>query len=323
MKRLWTLQEATLASEAHGVERLYFQMRGGPFLYQKYDRDKRLFRGIGKNTTEIQAEERVLLLERGVMLELGAQIPSVRGMRDMRTGWSPFRVAYSALEHRSTSKVEDVPVCIASLLGKDVSTILSAETAEQRMVNFYMLMREVPSGVIWCNTTQKLSIKPFCWALSSITACGMSTYMGWEDGICDSSGLHVRYRGFIFSQKKATEKSNEENEEAATKFPAISNIVSVETGNVLGTLRGRPSPVIPMQQHLALIFRPIDRGALDPSTAVVAVENTIEYDEEGGAKSTELVCSIVGYADLLPARGVHESEFLGYMTATDQRWCIT
>jgi len=36
-KRLWTLQEALLASEAHGSDKLYFQMHDGPFLYQKYD----------------------------------------------------------------------------------------------------------------------------------------------------------------------------------------------------------------------------------------------------------------------------------------------
>lgn len=42
MKRLWTLQEATLASESHGVEKIYFQMRDGPFLYQKYGWDRKL-----------------------------------------------------------------------------------------------------------------------------------------------------------------------------------------------------------------------------------------------------------------------------------------
>ncbi|KAI6143762.1 hypothetical protein BKA82DRAFT_3919954, partial [Pisolithus tinctorius] len=168
MKRLWTLQEATLASEAHNVSLLYFQMRDGPFLYQKYDRNRSALRCVDECTTKIQAEEQSLLHDRGIMLELGAQLPSVGMMRNMRQGWSPFKVIHSAIEHRSTSKAEDVPVCIASLLGKDLSTILSGANVEQQMVNFYVLMWEVPLGVMWCEEPEKLSIKPFRWAPLSI-----------------------------------------------------------------------------------------------------------------------------------------------------------
>ncbi|KAF9255398.1 hypothetical protein L218DRAFT_828460, partial [Marasmius fiardii PR-910] len=168
VKRLWTLQEATLASEAWGTDKLYFQMQDGPFLYQKYSRDRKASRNLDERATEIQAEERTLLFENGIMLELGAQIPSVQAMREMREGWSPFRVIHSAIEHRSTSKFEDVPLCIASLLGKDVSSIVSASDAEQRMAAFYILMREVPIGVLWYDKPEKLSTRPFRWAPKSI-----------------------------------------------------------------------------------------------------------------------------------------------------------
>ncbi|KAK0442104.1 hypothetical protein EV421DRAFT_1664499, partial [Armillaria borealis] len=167
-KHLWTLQEASLASEAHGGDKLYFQMQDGPFLYQKYDRDRKALNSLDEDTTEIQAEERTLLYEDGIMLQLGAQIPSVRAMREMRKGWSPFQVIHNATEHRSTSKFEDVPVCIASLLGKDLTTIVSTSDAEQRMANFYILMREIPIEVLWCHSSEKLIKRPFRWAPKSI-----------------------------------------------------------------------------------------------------------------------------------------------------------
>ncbi|THU80552.1 hypothetical protein K435DRAFT_939514, partial [Dendrothele bispora CBS 962.96] len=201
VKRLWTLQEATLASEARGTVKLYFQMQDGPFMYQKYERDRKALQSPDGGATEIQAEERELLAEDGVMLELGSQIPSVRTMRDMpREGFSPFRAIYSALEHRSTSKIEDVPVCIVSILGKDLSTILYTSDEEQRVAQFFMLMREVPIGVLWSDLSTKLSIAPFRWALKSIASCPRTTYMDTQNGICDATGLHIRAGGFVFEE---------------------------------------------------------------------------------------------------------------------------
>ncbi|KAF9456350.1 hypothetical protein BDZ94DRAFT_1292900 [Collybia nuda] len=318
IKRLWTLQEASLASEAHGASKIYLQMRDEAFLYQKYDRDRRAAWRIDDQTTEIQAEERGLLNDYGVMLELGAQVPSIHAMRDMREGWSPFRVIYNALEHRSTSKAEDIPVCVAFLMGKNVSTILSATGMEQRMAEFYMVMREVPHGVIWCERPQKLSIKPFRWAPLSITACPQSAFMGQEAGICDSAGLHVRYRGFIFHE------SYEWNEGGT--FPRAFNIISAETGEVLGQLsrpRQRAPWEIPLQQNLAVIMRQDAHPGILPTAAFVVVEATAGEDHE--ALTTEYVCRLVGYMYFQSFNQVQAdgTSFRGHVTAADQMWCIT
>lgn len=321
VKRLWTLQEATLASEAHGMSKLYFQMRDGPFLYQKYDRDRSASRRIEAHTTEIQAEERTILNDYGIMLELGAQIPSVRAMRNIREGWSPFQVVYTAIEHRSTSKAEDIPVCITSLLGKDLSTILSTENVEQRMANFYVLMGEVPCGVIWHwykGEAERLSAKPFRWVPSSITTCPLSHFfMKWNTGICDAAGLHVRYRGFVFAEKE------EEQHGVEAVLPRVFNIASA--GDVFGRLYWplqRAPLEIPLQRNIAVILRQTDDRDVLPTAAIVVVEDTVEMD--GEMRLTEFVCRIVGYMTFQsPDRNPGTEVFQGYVTAGDQRWCIT
>ncbi|PBK63355.1 hypothetical protein ARMSODRAFT_963251, partial [Armillaria solidipes] len=310
MKRLWTLQEATLASEAHGIDKLYFQMRDGPFLYQKYDRDRKALNRLDERTTEVEAEERTLLYDDGIMLLLGAQIPSVRAMREMRKGWSPFQVIHSAIERRSTSKFEDVPVCIISLLDKDLTTIVSTSDAEQRMANFYMLMHEVPIGVLWCDNSEKLIKRPFRWAPKSIASCPpFTTFGGWKDGICDAAGLHIRVQGFMFAESELEQHS------PGPMLPRIFNVISAETGNIFGRVLGMDDQEsISLQQNLALIHKPRDQDIL-PNAVIVAVEETVH--------STEYVCTIVGYANMLvPRPHATEVVFQGYMTMEDQRWCI-
>ncbi|KAK0215642.1 hypothetical protein IW262DRAFT_1277780 [Armillaria fumosa] len=329
IKRLWTLQEATLASEAHGIDKLYFQMQDGPFLYEKYDRDRKALNSLDEHRTGIAAEERTFLYDDGIMIRLGEQIPSVRAMREMRTGWSPFQVIHSATEHRSITKFEDVPVCIASLLGKDINThilsiptntIVSTSDAEQRMANFYMLMHEVPIGVLWRDKPEKLTKMPFRWAPKSIASCPpYATFGGWEDGICDAAGLHVRIQGFVFAESEV------ERHGPNSMLPPVFNVVSAERGDIFGpiemTYYDRES--ISLQQNLALIPKPHRQDVL-PNAVIVAVEETVQLLCDDGVHSTEYVCTIMGYADMLLSQPhATEAIFQGCMTMEDQRWCIT
>jgi len=314
IKRLWTLQEASLSSEAHDAEKIYFQMADGPFLYQRYDPNRKLAWAMEKETTEISSEERTLLGDFGVMLELGARIPSVRTMRAKHEFRPSFYAIYSAIEYRSTSKPEDVPVCIASLMGLDLSAILSATTAEQRMATFYMTMQEIPSGVVWRHEPQKLNIPGFRWALTSITACNQNAYHGWESASCDPDGLHIRMAGFIFSH----DDGNEPTPDEAT-LPRMTTILAEQTGAELQLHQFDPdSPDIPLYRNLALIFKPRDKMDEPPNSAVVVVEGTVERGEE-----TEFVCKIVGLAHAVRSRQACDRVFRGNLTAPKQRWCIT
>jgi hypothetical protein len=296
IKRLWTLQEASLSSEAHDTEKIYFQMADGPFLYQKYDPNRKL--AWAMETTEISSEERHLLGDFGVMLELGARMPLVRTMRAKHEFRPSFYAIYSAIEYRSTSKPEDVPVCIASLMGLDLSAILSATTAEQRMATFYMTMHEIPSGVVWRHEPQKLNIP---------------AYHGWESASCDSVGLHIQMAGFIFLHDENEPTPDE------TTLPRMTTILAEQTGAELQLHQFDPdSPDIPLYRNLALIFKPRERMDEPPNAAVVVVEGTVERGEE-----TEFVCKIVGLAHAVRSRKACDRVFRGNLTAPKQRWCIT
>lgn len=330
LKRLWTLQEATLASEARGADKLYFQMHGGPFLYQKYDRDRKSSQGLDKN--EVRAEERYLLNDWGIMLLLGEKIPSVRAMRDMRMGWSPFEVIWAAIEHRSTSKVEDVPVCIASLLGRDTSKIVAASGTEQRMAQFYLLMREVPIGVLWADKATRLSIAPFRWAPQSITGCGRTYYQGYADGVCDEDGFHVRLAGAIFTEEETRRLGFD------GMLPRVFTLASA-TGSY--QLRSWPTPVpamdeltskeIPLLKSLAFLIRPWKSWSntdfsFQPNALVVSIDKTIVPIVD--TEAPEYACHIVGHLSAFPSdawsiKPPPETVYQVRTTSKNQKWCLT
>ena len=232
MKRLWTLQEATFASDALGEDRIFLQMRDYPFPYQKYDRN-RLARTArdGSTMLDIHAQERSVLDEIGIILLLAEQIPSVRAVRsDVVGGWSPLYSIALAIEHRTTSKAEDVPLCVTSLLGKDVAPILAADDLEGRMANFYVLVREIPLGILWARATglKKLTAAPFRWAPCSLAHCPHTAFMGWPIVVCDTSGLHVRYPGFILKLDVG------QLGHAGLPLPRVFVLVSADCGDVFG-----------------------------------------------------------------------------------------
>jgi len=340
MKRLWTLQEATLASEALGGDKLYFQMQDGPFLYQKYDRDRKashpswtLVKGVAKSATEIVADERVLLLEDDVMLELGTVIPSVREMRDLREGWSPFRAVYYAIERRSTSRPEDVPLCVASLLGKDLAIIASTSNAEERMAKFYILMRKIPLGVLWdSNPAQKpkvlkMSLKPFRWAPMVITSFPHTAYIRWEDGVCDEHGLHFQARGVVFSTSDTAGGVGTLPESLDVVSESLNTVTQWKLAHLCPhKLRMSRAVPIPASSRMALLRRPFrryDDYARD-NVLVVSIENEVT-----GVDSAELTCKIVGYRrepfDEDPTEHEHSTEavYRGSITSMYQKWCIT
>jgi len=271
---------------------------------------------------EITAEERELLNETAVMLMLGEQIPSVRAIRDQtRTILSPFSIIRSAIEHRTTSKAEDMPVCIASLMGKDLSTILSTSDVERRMGSFYVLMREIPIRVLWpLRQPEKLSISPFRWAPRSITDCVPSDFMGEEFGICDETGVHIRAGGFLLAE------GQEKRPDIGGIFPNYAvGIGLAENEKMICHLcvpRDQPAGAPILMGNLALIFRPRD-GPRHPEVMVVMIEETNEVVDNDSDAESEIVCRIVGYRIPTMLQEAPETNIWGYALPSDQRWCIT
>ncbi|KAK7466176.1 hypothetical protein VKT23_004897 [Stygiomarasmius scandens] len=340
-KRLWTLQEATLASEVQGSDKLYFQMRDGPFLYQKNERNREQKSQKGTESRsmvgfeEVDFEERSLLRDEAVTELLRKIIPGVQAIRNSNPPSSNlFLNVYDAIEHRSTSKFEDIPVCIASLLGHDPSPIVSVSDAEHRMARLYMLLHEVPCGVAWVPTTERLSISPFRWAPRSIAACqGNDWFSAWEDGICDISGLHFKATGFVFTESEV------ERHGIGSALPNVFNLVSEVSGVRVNQLlwpqlRQRPitASKILIQPGLAFIFRPLlssddvlaQSGKIPQGNDVIAVLIENNAESVGGTQSSELVCRVIGFlTGEQPIDNLEPELRRGYVTRHDQRWCLT
>lgn len=253
-------------------------------------------------------------------------------MRDMRKGWSSFEVIWAAIEHRSTSKVEDVPVCIASLLGQDISTIVAASGAEQKMAQFYISMHEISIGILWADKAARLSIAPFRWAPQSITGCGRTYYQGYADGVCDKDGFHVKLVGAIFTEEETRRLG------LGGMLPRVFTLASA-TGSC--QLRWWPAPVavmdeftskeIPLLKSLAFLMRPWQSWiktnlALQPNALVVCIDKTIVPIVD--TEAPEYACHIVGHLCAFPSDAWSiepppETVYQVRTTSKDQKWCIT
>ncbi|RYP03310.1 hypothetical protein DL764_005228 [Monosporascus ibericus] len=230
-KRLWTLQEASLASDIEGVSVLYIQMADGP---AHWDRLTRCFQykppGPGPpslckpsaavvSIREVKAD---LLYEMHLMTAMEDRIPSVRAINSPGFG-TRFQKVMHAVRNRCTSKREDEPVCLASLLGLDLQPILNANYVDDRMVAFYRLLREVPTAALFAEfgvpefLTNNLTIPSYRWAPRSLlllqrpmeidNAFSAMHFMNPPLpilGECEEDGLHIRHPGFIFEGTEPT-----------------------------------------------------------------------------------------------------------------------
>ncbi|KAI0828594.1 hypothetical protein BC628DRAFT_79832 [Trametes gibbosa] len=317
IKRLWTLQEAVLASAAHDGDKLYFQMRDGPFLYEKYDRHKNS--PHGKAVPEALAEEREFLCETGVILLLGEQIPSARAMRDPRKGWSHLGAVYDAIEHRTTSKAEDVPVCIASIMGWDVRPILAARDVEARQEAFYLLAGTVPDRVLWLERIETLRRAPFRWAPASLTVCPPFTFRKGDNAMCDARGLHVSYPGFLINVAHA--RGRHAVLPARFRLVSESGEADAPYGMLWPSLSSTQVPLEPADR-LALIVRSSVPSAVEPNAAVVRIER--EAGEDGEIVGT-VIARMFFFETPPGARGVVDTDTViqCQVISGQQKWCMT
>lgn len=318
MKRLWTLQEAMLGSEAYGTDKIYFQMRDGPFQYQRFDRSRRLGRGLNKMTTEVQAEERSLLMEDWIMVQLGEAIPSINRLRKVRPGWPPLFILHPALKRRLTSKIEDFPLCVASLLEKDIAPILSVTTLQEKMAQLYLVMRDIPIGVLWAESAEKISMPPFRWAPLSLTDCSRSNYFKWPLGVCEETGFRFQHQGMILRLEDIDVERDMSSDEPTAQFPNLFAVLVYEDEQEYSCMYLRShTKTISIPRHAALIVP--RRQQLLFEVLLLAIEST-DTDIEG---ETESVCTILGYFVLLE-RVVETSVTLrADLTSSTHRWCIT
>ncbi|KAK7039272.1 hypothetical protein VNI00_010177 [Paramarasmius palmivorus] len=191
-RRLWTLQEGALA------DRLYMQTLQCPHqLVTTADEQcvdlvaKICFREDIAALTRRQIPPMATL--RQSVFEVS---PPTSGFPIMITTTVLQRLA-NAVQHRSTSKMEDEALILAITLGLDVDPIIDAPNVDTRMAALLVLLKDVPADIIF-GTWPKLAHAPFRWAPRSLLGFPLQALQSFGPAAtCDSYGLHATYEGFL------------------------------------------------------------------------------------------------------------------------------
>lgn len=107
-----------------------------------------------------------------------------------------------ALEYRTTSRLEDEAICLASILGfepKDIASIAGASTAEERMQLLYTDIEQIPASALF-NRSRKLE-NGFRWAPATLLGNKDLYSFRGDPATCDAQGLHVQFAGYVMKAR--------------------------------------------------------------------------------------------------------------------------
>ncbi|KAL6238459.1 hypothetical protein BDW75DRAFT_20889 [Aspergillus navahoensis] len=157
-QRLWTLQEGQLGRT------LFFQFQTGAQTF--YDMIHQEGSGLNpRNALNICSTVRLLCAR-----ELAAfyrYFEHYAGTNDIVTR---LRSCAGYLKSRQTSRIEDEPVCVATILSLDPRSLFSQDTAEGRMTAFYDLVKHSDPRII-------LMIRSIRFLLLSLQVSGFTIYL--------------------------------------------------------------------------------------------------------------------------------------------------
>ena len=143
--RLWTLQEANLASEIHFVFK--GKLREG-------------FKLIREHLQETDFDDHKPL----VLLDMIQWMPHFERSTDVKR----MKVLFTALQYRVTSWRYDEAICIAILLGQDPDPLLDpAVTPATRFTRLISQLQEVPADMLFLRG-EKLTTPGYRWSPSSL-----------------------------------------------------------------------------------------------------------------------------------------------------------
>lgn len=179
-KRLWTLQEGVFA------ERILFQ-----FSDAAVDAE-RLLMEMGGLPSD------VFDLRTVIFTEISRPIYSLRMFNVYYRSGKRVDYIMKALQWRCTSRAEDEPICLATLLDLDLKDIIN-ESGGRRMQKFVELQRVFPRDVLFCRS-QRLQEIGFRWAPVTWTSIYDEANVDKETytlAQCDGEGLYVEAHGFL------------------------------------------------------------------------------------------------------------------------------
>jgi hypothetical protein len=203
MRRLWTLKEAIITDSTPNCQKLWIILSDGPLLFNN------LFSRASRMLSPYHSEKALQVL--------ATRLPQ-------RTLLSHTLVDLStALEYRTTSRAEDEPLCLGSILGLDVEKILDQSTASERMQAWYSMLRELPADILFLNTPWRLTVPGYLWAPASFLSHGKSLSALTADrkfrrtGTVTGRGLLVDVMGFLVSDLEPSKPSRRRDD-----FPFMS-----------------------------------------------------------------------------------------------------
>ena len=187
MRRLWTLSEAVVAEETANASKVDVQFLEGSIEFNAV---------AGRDIISIYHTER-------------ATQTIFSAFPQFRTRDRAYAFLMRALTYRSTSRLEDEPICLASILGfksKEIASIAGANTAEERAHLMYTLMDQIPASILF-NSLKKLS-NGFRWAPASLIGATRKTILSDKAGKCDAQGLHVQYSGYVMTRSRPSSRNS-------------------------------------------------------------------------------------------------------------------
>ncbi len=337
MKRLWTLQEAALSiGSKSSLGKMYFQMGDGPVRWNKllhtfqHMPSKPSSKPLPHPRKPTALASTVEEIKKGLLFGLWVEdsitsrLPSVIDLQPW--GWDTQLQRLSrAVQTRTTSKSEDEAICLASLAGFDLSNILSVQTAEERMQHFYLLLRDIPTAIIFVQLpifitpdhipTPNMKNAPFRWAPRSLLLHlteVMNVHFAYEAqrfaeaeyrmyGICEPDGLHIEQEGFVFQPEDTILYPTCVFEDADSK----EQYCLTWYGTALGSFH----------REVALIFE----TTICSKVAIVHIEK--RCSRENG---TELYATILGHGSVIVQEEPAHGELVkGILTPFNQKWCLT
>lgn len=208
MRRLWTLQEASLARE------VFVMMKDGPTRLSRSKDSRVLIANKLKREEHTKAPTNMgrllsdILLQSELDLLIQRRLPLAQHFQRAGSYHTSYQFLCSAVEARNTSKLADEPIILASIMGCNVTEMLQ-QPEERRMSFFHELVGKIPADIIYLeNQIQRLAYSPFRWAPKSLMANEIARQTTDGVGICSSSGLHLESAAFIIEEGQESSASS-------------------------------------------------------------------------------------------------------------------
>ena len=210
-RRLWTLQEGVLG------RRVWVQFHD---------------RAISTDSLALALRHEQRSLDMRKKILAFAILKTLLGIRAFVNSEQPGEFLASlvgALQRRSTTKADDEPLCMATVLGLHVDSLHNYK-GSQRMQKLWDLISEaniLPKGILF-SAGPKLTIPGYRWALASFLQLGAINDFGvfghGEMLESDQNGLRMNSPGMLFSMSNVTEAYDCLYENTERDYLALRNV---------------------------------------------------------------------------------------------------